>query len=261
MRINEIYTMDVFDFLSQVPPKTVDLAVVDPPYNMHKAEWDKFASEPEFLEFTYQWIDAMLSALKQTASVYIFNTPYNAAYILQYLVKKGLVFQNWITWDKRDGLNASKVRYTHGQETILFFTMSKDYVFNAEEIRVPYESTERIRAASKKGILKNGKRWYPNPRGRLCGEVWHIASERHKQKLDGKTPKLAHVTPKPVEMIERMIKASSKEGDLVLDPFVGSGTTAVCAKRLSRNYLCADNNEYYVKIAKERIKNEYVAGE
>lgn len=253
MTINDIYLADVFDFLESVEKESVDLAVIDPPYNMNKADWDSFKSLDEFLNFTYKWIDALIPTIKETGSLYIFNTPFNSAYILQHLVDKGLVFQNWITWDKRDGFNSSTKRYTHGQETILFFTKSKNYTFNADDIRVPYESSERIAAAQKTGLLKNGKRWFPNPNGRLCGEVWHIVSERHKQKKNGKTQKLEHVTPKPKEMIERIITASSNAGDLVLDCFVGSGTTAICAKKLGRNYICADANKEYVRLAKEAV--------
>ncbi|GHT08124.1 hypothetical protein AGMMS49532_02460 [Endomicrobiia bacterium] len=127
------------------------------------------------------------------------------------MVDKGLIFQNWITWDKRDGLGTSKTKYSNGQESILFFTKNKKHIFNYDEIRVPYESTERIEHASKKGILKNGKRWFPNDKGRLCGEVWHIVSERHRNKINGKTIKNEHVASKPLELIERIIKASSNE--------------------------------------------------
>ena len=246
--------MDAVKFLNSVEENSVDLAIKDPPYNMSKAGWDSFKSNKDFFDFTYKWIDALLPTLKKTASLYIFNTPFNSAYILQYLIEKGLIFQNWITWDKRDGFNASKKRYTHGQETILFFTTSKNYTFNSDDIRVPYESTDRIKHAQKKGIIKNGKRWFPDLRGRLCGEVWHITSERHQNKVQGKTQKLEHLTPKPIEMIDRMISASSNIDDLVLDCFVGSGTTAVSAKKLNRNFICADSSAEYVKIAKKRLK-------
>jgi len=119
---------------------------------------------------------------------------------------------------------------------------------------LPYDSTERMKHAEKKGILKNGKRWFPNPGGKLCGEVWHITSERHKNKVNGKTQKMMHITPKPTELIERIIKASSNEGDLVLDCFVGSGTTAIVAKKLKRNFICSDNNKKYVNFANNNLK-------
>ena len=168
LKINDIYNLDCFDFLKQIDDNSVDLAVIDPPYNMHKAEWDTFRSQNKFLEFTYKWIDALLPKLEQNGSLYIFNTPYNSAFILQYLVSKGMFFQNWITWDKRDGLGASKRKFSNGQETVLFFTKSNKHIFNYNDVRVPYESTDRIAHAAEKGILKNGKRWFPNPEGRFC---------------------------------------------------------------------------------------------
>jgi site-specific DNA-methyltransferase (adenine-specific) len=246
--------MNCIDFLKKIDDGIIDLAVLDPPYNMKKAEWDTFKSEKIFLDWTFSWIDALLPKLKDTGSLYIFNTPYNCAFILQHLILKEMKYQNWITWDKRDGLGASKRKYSNGQETILFFTKSNKYTFNYEAIRVPYESAERIQAAEKKGILKNGKRWYPNPNGRFCGEVWHFASERHKTKVNGKVQKLDHVTPKPFDLIERIIKASSNKEDVVLDCFVGSGTTAVAAKKLERNFICADSNAKFVETAKRKVK-------
>lgn len=254
LAIDSIYQMECLDFLQLVENFSIDLAIIDPPYNMRKADWDTFKNHKEFLKFTFSWIDALLPKLKETGSIYIFNTPFNSAFILQYLVQKGLFFQNWITWDKRDGLGGSKKRYSNGQETILFFTVSPKYTFNAESIRIPYESTERIAAAQKRGILKNGKRWFPNPKGRLCGEVWHIVSERHKNKINGRLKKQEHITTKPLELIERIIKASSNKGDLILDCFVGSGTTAIASLKLARHFICADKSKHYVDLANSKIR-------
>jgi site-specific DNA-methyltransferase (adenine-specific) len=255
LEINKIYLVDCFKFLEKIDNNIVDLAVVDPPYNLRKGNWDTFKSEQEFFDFTFKWIDQLITKLKENASIYIFNTPYNAAFILQHLIEKKLIFQNWITWDKRDGLSYAKRRFVNGQETILFFSKSKKHIFNYESIRIPYESKSRIKHASNKGILKNGKRWYPNPNGKLCTEVWHFSSSRHKNKINGKTPKLPHSTPKPLDMIEQIIKASSNKGDLVLDCFIGIGTTAVAAKRLDRNFIGCDNSKKYIEIARKRIKN------
>ncbi len=249
-----IHHMDCMKFLKTVDNHSVSLAIVDPPYNLGIDSWDSFPSFESFLEFTYMWLDGLIPKLKKNASLYVFNTPFNAAYILQHLVEKNLIFQNWITWDKRDGLSYTKRRYGNGQETILFFTNNNKHVFNYDGIRVPYESTERISHAKTKGILKNGKRWYPDPRGRLCGEVWHMSSERHKNKINGKTKKLPHKTVKPVDIIERIVMASSRKNDLVLDCFVGSGTTAFVCKNLERNFIGCDINKNYVRAARKRVK-------
>ncbi len=253
MEINKLYNLDVFEFLDIVKNKSIDLAVIDPPYNLKKADWDTFKNQREFLNFTYDWIDKLIPKLKNNASLYIFNTPFNSAFILQHLINRELHFQNWITWDKRDGLGSAKRKYSNGQETILFFTKGKNHTFNYNDIRVPYESSSRIAHAAKKGILKNGKRWFPNSDGRLCGEVWHFSSERHKNKVNGKVVKLGHQTPKPLDLIERIVKASSNKGDLILDCFIGTGTTAVASKKLGRNFIGNDDNKKYLEIAKKRL--------
>lgn len=252
--INTVYKMDCFDFLDSVDDGSVNLAVIDPPYDMKKADWDTFDSHDAFLDFSYRWIDKVIDKLDKDGSLYIFNTPFNCAYLMQYLVSKGMIYQNWLTWDKRDGQGGAKRRFSTGQETILFFSKSKKHTFNFNDVRVPYESTERIEHAKKKGILKNGKRWFPNPNGRLCGEVWHITSQRHKQKVNGKVMKLGHITPKPHDMIERIIKASSNPNDLVLDCFSGSGTTAIVAKKLGRNFICCDETQEYVDLANKTLQ-------
>ena len=250
---NKIYKMDCFSFLSHIENNTIDLAIIDPPYNMGKAEWDTFASQQSFLEWTFSWIDKLIPTLKDNGSLYIFNTPFNSAYIFHYLIEQGLHFQNWITWDKRDGLGGARRRFSNGQETIVFFTKGNKHTFNYDDVRVPYESVQRIEHAKEKGILKNGKRWFPNPKGKLCGEVWHITSERHKNKVNGKLQKMEHVAIKPLELIERIIKASSSERDNILDCFAGVGSTALAAQKLRRNFFCCDSDKYYVEVAKRRL--------
>lgn len=245
--------MDCLDFLDSLDDGCADLAVIDPPYNLKVAKWDTFRSHEEFLDFTFGWIDALIPKLKEAASLYVFNTPFNSAFILRHLHELGMVFQNWITWDKRDGVSYTKTKYTNGQETILFFTKSERYTFNCDDIRIPYESVKRIKHAATKGILKNGRRWFPNQNGRLCGEVWHITSERHKNKVDGRVRKPPHQTIKPTDMIERIVRASSNEGDLVVDCFVGSGTTALVCKNLKRNFIGCDREPKYTTMARERL--------
>ena len=150
MTLQKVRHMDCLNFLDTVPDLSIDLAVIDPPYNLKVDTWDEFESHDHFLEFTFGWLDALLPKIKQTGSLYVFNTAFNSAFILGYLHEKKMLFQNWITWDKRDGFSVSKKKYVNGQETVLFFTKGKNYTFNCEEIRIPYESTERIKPCSEK---------------------------------------------------------------------------------------------------------------
>ena len=253
MEKNKIYLEDVFDFLNKLENQTLDLAVIDPPYNQNIDKWDIFKNQDNYFDFTYKWLDLVVEKLKNTGSLYIFNNSYNSAFITTYLVNKGLKFRNWIIWYKKDGFSPSKTKFVNNQEVILFFTMSDEYTFNSEDVRTPYLSESRIKAASTKGILKNGKRWFPNENGKLCTDVWEFTSVRLSNKKNGKTVKTVHPTPKPEEMIERIILASSNKNDLVLDLFSGSGTTAYVSKTLERDYIGCENNREYFEYINERL--------
>ena len=185
----------------------------------------------------------LIPKCKPSASIYLFNNAYNSALVLNHLRQTNIKFRNWITWYKKDGFSATTRKYVNAQESILFYTISNNYTFNTDAIRVPYESVERMAHAAQKGILKNGKRWFPNENGKLCSDVWEITSQRHKDKVKGKIQKPTHPTIKPEEMIERMILASSNENDVVLDLFSGSGTTSRMAKKWHRQYIGCENNE------------------
>lgn len=256
MEIDRIYLDDVFDFLKKVENQSIDLAVVDPPYNQNIDKWDTFKNQENYFEFTYKWLDLVIDKLKNTGSLYLFNNPFNSAFIATYLVNKGLKYRNWIIWYKKDGFSPSKTKFVNNQEVILFFTKSDSYVFNSEDVRTPYLSTDRINAASRKGILKNGKRWFPNENGKLCTDVWEFSSVRLSKKVNGKTMKTLHPTPKPEEIIERIILASSNKNDLVLDLFSGSGTTAFVSKKLDRKFVGCENNETYYKYILDRLDDK-----
>lgn len=254
MEINKVYCENVLTFLDKLDPESIDLAIIDPPYNLNQAEWDTFESFEKFMDFTTKYLEKVIDILKPSASLYIFNTTYNSAFILNYLHSKGLKYKNWITWYKKDGFSACKKKYCNNQETILFFTKNDTgYTFNYNEIRTPYLSNERIKAAQTKGIIKNGKRWFPNPNGKLCTDVWEFTSVRHTNKRNGKTIKQNHPTPKPEALIERIIIASSNKNDLILDLFSGTGTTAYCSKKLNRNFIACENNKEYCEMINERI--------
>ncbi|WP_308149657.1 site-specific DNA-methyltransferase [Spiroplasma sp. AdecLV25b] len=255
--MNTVFNEDIIFFLDKrVENNSVDLIIADPPYNILKIEWDNFNSEKEYMEFMISWLEKSYQKLKDTGTFYLFNNAYNSAKLIPILERIGFNFIDWITWYKKDGFNGCKNKYVNNQETILFLSKSKKWKFNADSIRVAYLSTDRMKHATKKGILKNGKRWFPNKNGKLCTNVWEFVSERHNNKINGKIIEGIHPTQKPIKMIERMILASSNENDLILDLFSGTGTTSFAAKNLNRNSLgCELNSEYYKYILK-RLKGE-----
>lgn len=255
MKIDEIKFADVFDYLRKLDDESIDLAIIDPPYNLGKASWDSFKSLESFLDFTKKYLELVYKKLKKTGSLYIFNTAFNSAFILSILNNElKMKYQNWIVWYKKDGFSSCKKKYVNNQETILFFTKSNVFTFNCDAVREPYISKHRIDIAKEKGIIKNGKRWYPNPNGKLCNDVWEVASVRLTNKKNGRTIKQQHPTPKPEKIIERIIRASSNSGDLVLDLFSGTGTTAYVAKINNRHFVGCENNPNYIKIIEERLK-------
>jgi site-specific DNA-methyltransferase (adenine-specific) len=257
---NSINLLTVEDLLDSLPDNFADLIIADPPYNQKIANWDYFKDEETYFDFMLNWLEKAYNKLKKNGSLYLFNNPINSALILPKLLNVGFKFQNWIIWYKKDGFKPTKKKYVSNQEVILFMTKSDSFQFNFDEIRTSYLSTNRMVHASQKGILKNGKRWFPNEKGKLCTDVWEITSERHKTKSNGKTVKLDHPTVKPRIMIERIIKASSSEGDIVLDLFSGSAMTSLVSFDLDRKFIACDSDPDYIirakKLLKERLENE-----
>ncbi len=253
--LNQVIAADYLQFLKRIPSGSIDVICVDPPYNLKKAEWDTFASDKDFRDFTFGWIRESVPKLRPGGGFFVFNTPRNSAYILAYLESLGLNFQNWITWNKKDGFTATKKKFLPEQETIIYVTKpGGEVTFNADSVRIPYESSQRIAAAKTKGILKNGRRWFPNDAGRLCPDVWQVPSERHTSKEKGKVKVAAHPTIKPLSLMERIILASTNKGDVVMDIFAGSGTTLVAAKKHERQFVGCDVDPIFVEIARDRLK-------
>lgn len=251
--VNKVVCEDCFQFLPKLPDAIFDLAIIDPPYNMKKARWDTFRGNGYFLDFTEDWIKSFIPKMKKDGSFYIFNTPYNCAKMLPILEQSGATLLNWITWNKQDGFSGGTRRYAPRQETILFCSLGGKHYFDSESVREPYLSAERMEHAAKKGILKNGRRWFPNGKGRLCDDVWAFSSHRHKSKVNGRVVAQPHPTPKPEDMIERMILASSKKGQLVLDLFSGTGTTSFVCLKHGRKFIGCENDDKMFPFISERI--------
>ena len=245
---NRILNEDALEGISKIPDSSLDLIVADPPYCLGKDygnDSDKLDPE-KYLAWTAQWIDAVVPKLKSTGSFYIFLTWRFSPEIFCYMKKK-LIMLNEIIWDRRvPSMGGSTRRFSSVHDTIGFFAKMKDHYFDIDSIRIPYdEETKKARSRS----IFVGKKWLEvgyNPK-----DVWSISRLHaiHAERED-------HPTQKPLEIVERMIKASCPPNGIVLDPFMGSGTTAVAAHRLKRNFIGFEINSDYCEMIRQRLHDE-----
>lgn len=243
--LNRIFNENSLEGIAKIPDGTLDLVVTDPPYCLGKDYGnDSDKLDPEaYLEWSKQWIDAVIPKLKHNGSLYVFVTWRYSPEIFYYL-KKRLIMLNEIIWDRKvPSMGGSTRRFSSVHDNIGFFAKSKDHYFDIDSIRIPYDAeTKKARSRS----IFVGKKWLEvgyNPK-----DVWAVSRLHaiHSERVE-------HPTQKPLEIIERMIKASCPVGGVVFDPFMGSGTTAVAAKRLSRKYIGFEINPEYCDLIRQRL--------
>jgi site-specific DNA-methyltransferase (adenine-specific) len=248
-----LYLGDVIEVLSQLPEESIDLIFADPPYNLsndgftchagrrvsvNKGKWDKSRGVEEDFQFHYKWIEACKRVLKPNGTLWISGT-YHSIYACGFaLQKQGWHLINDICWFKPNASpNLSCRMFTASHETLLWAKKNKKakHTFNYD-------------------LMKNGD-WNgdvikkPNKQMR---SVWAINTPKNGEKKYGK-----HPTQKPETLLERIILASSNEGDIVLDPFCGSGTTGVVAIRYKRKFVGIDSEKQYLdELAIPRIRDE-----
>ena len=235
----QLFLGDVLEEIKNVDDESIDLIVTDPPYNLNKdygSTKDNLAHD-EYLEFTRAWVNEAYRVLKKDGSLYVFMGVRYISYLYIILEKElGMNFNSWITWYYTQGIGKTK-GFSPRHDDILMFTKSDKFTFNLDNVRVPqkyYRSVNNMRGA--------------NP-----GNVWelshvHYCNENRKK----------HPTQKPEALFERMILASSNEGDTVMDCFLGSGTAARVSQQLNRNFIGIEINEEYMNIAKERLKEPFI---
>jgi len=254
MKINTIYQGDCVEVLNKkIDKKSVDLIFADPPYNlsgnslkwkgnktggdwyMVNEEWDKMTA-PEYMQFTKKWTAACHPVLKDNGSLYISCTYHNVAEVMIALKQNGFKINNVITWQKINAMpNMTKRVFTHSTEFVVWGVKGKKWVFN-------YQTLKKINPEKQKNGLPKQMR-----------DVWPLPLVQGKERLRRSDGRALHPTQKPEEMLKRIIMASSDKGNLVLDPFLGSGTTAIIAKRLGRNWIGVEKSKKYIKAAKQRI--------
>lgn len=229
---------DAIKKMQELKSKSVDLIIADPPYNLGKdyGNGSDTKNFEEYIQFTKKWTKEATRIVKQTGTIYIFMGFRFISYLYKILEKENsLNFVNWICWHYTQGMGKKK-GFSPRHDDILIFTNSNKYTFNLDSIRVPqkyYRSRNNMRGA--------------NP-----GDVWGFSHIHYCQ--DNRQD---HPTQKPEGLIERMVLASSNEGDLVVDPFSGSGTTIRVCQQLNRNCIGIELNEDYVEMTKKRLSEKF----
>ena len=236
------------------PYGEVDLIFLDSLYSLKKAEWDTFKSQADYIRFSMKWIKEASRVLKDTGSLYVCGFSEILADIHHPAMR---YFYNcrWLIWHYKNKANLGS-DWGRSHESILCLRKSQKYVMNIDSIRIPYNAhTLKYPAhpqaeTSQYGNGKKRGEWMPNPLGAKPKDVIEIPTT-----CNGMGEKTPHPTQKPEELLRKVILASSSKGDVILDPFVGSGTTAVCAKQLGRRWIGIDQEETYLQWAVDRLKN------
>ena len=240
---------DTFQVMKELPPNFVDLLIVDPPYNLAKDyHGNKFnaVGREEYREYTIKWVREVLPLLKKTASIYV-CCDWRSSLIIGDVLQEYFLVQNRITWQREKGRGA-KSNWKNGMEDIWFATVSRDYTFHFDEVKV------RKRVLAPYRVDGNPKDWEETDEGRFrntCpSNFWDDISIPYWSMPEN----TAHPTQKPEKLLAKLLLASSSKGDVVLDPFAGSGTTAVVAKKLGRKFVAIEQNPLYGAWAQKRLE-------
>ena len=244
--INTILLGDAIESLNSLPENSVDLIFADPPYNLQLQkdlwrpnmtkvnavddDWDQFNSFEEYDQFTIAWLTAARRVLKDTGTIWVIGSYHNIYRVGTILQDLGYWILNDILWIKTNPMpNFRGVRFANAHETLLWAQKKKGakYTFNHHTMKGLNED-KQMRSD-----------W-----------VIPLCTGKERIKVNGKK---AHATQKPEALLYRVISSSSKPGDIVLDPFFGSGTTGAVARKMHRNWIGIERDESYVKIARARI--------
>ena len=251
---DKIIWQDTFYALRYLPDNFVDLMVVDPPYNLTKnfgGRTFKQMQSDEYCKWLDKWLSKVKRVLKPNASLYI-CTDWKSSIMLPQIACKYFILQNRISWEREKG-RAARNNWKNCLEDIWFFTNSREYKFNLDAVKVQ----KKVMApyCDNKGTPKD---WYEDKgvkiRYTAPSNIWSDITIPFWSMPEN----TEHPTQKPEKLIAKLILASSDEGDMVFDPFVGSGTTAVVAKKLGRRYLGIERERKYVALAIKRLQDAEV---
>lgn len=245
---DKIICGDLFDAASRLPGAFADLLIADPPYNLSKnygAGTFKKASPAAYADFTRRWLAAVLPVLKPDASLYI-CCDWQSGLIIAPVLAEFATVRNRITWQREKGRGARR-NWKNAMEDIWFATLSDDYTFHGEavmqrrQVLAPYREEGRP------------KDWEETPAGRFrdtcASNFWDDISIPYWSMPENTD----HPAQKPEKLLAKLILAGTGPGGLVFDPFLGSGSSAVAAKKLGRRYLGVEREEEYCALAEKRL--------
>ncbi len=247
--VNKTIYGDSFTVMKALPENFIDLAIVDPPYNLEKnyhGNVFKSTNDTDYAKYTHQWLDELLPLLKPNASVYV-CCDWKSSLIIGPVLDSRLHIRNRITWQREKGRGA-KSNWKNGMEDIWFATVSDTYTFNVDAVKVrkkvvaPYtiDGEPKDWEKTEQGNFRNT---YPsNFWGDITIPYWSMAENT------------AHPTQKSEKLLAKLILASSHKDDIVFDPFSGSGSTLVTAKKLNRKYVGIEQNDRYCAWTEHRLE-------
>ena len=249
--LNQILTGDCVEIMRKIPDASIDAVFADSPYNLQlgaktlyrpedqtaaravRDAWDAFESPEEYDAFTRAWLTECKRILKPDGAMWVIGSYHNIFKVGAILQDLGFWILNDIVWVKTNPMpNFRGTRFTNAHETLIWATPRKTgkYTFN-------YETMKKL----------NG--------GKQMRSDWDINICLGEERVKDENGKSLHNTQKPMDLLRRVILSSTKAGDVILDPFVGSGTTAAAAKELGRNFIGIDREESYVQAARVRVEN------
>ncbi len=248
-----LYEGDSIRWLELLEEQSVNLIFADPPYNLNKAAWDNFESQEKYIQWSLQWIEQAARVLKPTGSMYICGFSEILADI-KHPASKFFKSCRWLIWHYKNKANLGN-DWGRSHESIIHLRKSAKAHLNIDFIRIPYGAhTLKYPSHPQADSSQYGKGqrkdiWFPNPLGAKPKDVIDIPTT-----CNGMEEKTPHPTQKPEELLRKLILASSQIGDVVLDPFSGSGTTVVVAEQLGRKWLGCDLNSEYNHWAINRLE-------
>ncbi len=237
-----IYLGDCREILPQLDVE-VDLVLTDPPYMCSR-------DKDDILDLNL--LDEVIPKMKPGTGLFCFCAQSSIDLFMQHFRALPLTWLNTIIWHYNNVIAREKYRFAISYDPILFYSKGKLEYFNADVVRVAYKSKERLEHP----VYKNGKAWFPNPKGALRKDVWDIPAITSPAYTD---EKVDHKWQKPIEVLHPMILVTTKEADVILDPFMGSGTTLVAAKQLGRKGIGIEIEEKYCEIAVKRLSQSVMA--